>query len=101
MTSIPTLQIRPAVAADEATLRRLAALDSQRPFAAPALIAELDGDPVAALSLDSGRAVADPFRSTAALVEILEIQARALHANDGRARSASPAPVAPRLRIAA
>jgi hypothetical protein len=54
--------IRPATAADARALARVAALDSQRPLAAPVLLAEEGGVAVAAISLADGRVVADPFR---------------------------------------
>ncbi len=41
------------------------------------LIAEVGGDPRAALSRTSGAVVADPFHSTAELVELLQMTARA------------------------
>lgn len=96
----PTIQIRGASEGDADTIARLAALDSQRPFAGATLIAEVDGDPRAALSLESGRVVADPFRHTASLVELLQIHARELAARPAPLR-AVPAPSAPRLSLAA
>jgi hypothetical protein len=63
--------IRPAFPDDAAALARLAALDSARLPAGPLLLAEIDGEPWAAIGLDDGRAIADPFRPTAALVDLL------------------------------
>ena len=60
---------------DEATLRQLAALDSSRPLRGRALVAELDGRPVAAIGLDDQRVVADPFVKTADVVELLKVRA--------------------------
>jgi hypothetical protein len=57
---------------------RLAELDSQRPLTGPALVGEIDGRPAAAISLDDGRVVADPFQHTARLVSLLRMRARAL-----------------------
>jgi len=62
---------------DEAILQRLAALDSRPVPAAPVLVAEVDGEALAALSLADGAAVADPFSATAPLVELLEAGAAA------------------------
>ena len=59
---------------------RLAELDSQRPLTGPALVGEIDGRPAAAISLDDGRVVADPFQHTAQLVALLRMRARALTA---------------------
>lgn len=60
---------------DETTLRRLAALDSTRPLRNHALVAEVDGRPVAAIDLKDGRVVADPFVRTAEAVELLKVRA--------------------------
>jgi hypothetical protein len=69
---------RMAVAEDAPNLRRLAALDSQSPLSGPVLMGEIDGVPAAAISLTSGRVVADPFRPTAELVTSLRMRAAAL-----------------------
>lgn len=63
--------LRTARADDQAALFRLAALDSARPLAGPAFVAEENGAIVAALCLSSGRAVADPFVPSLHLVELL------------------------------
>jgi hypothetical protein len=55
---------------------RLAALDDRRAPKAPALLAYVDGELRAAVSVRDGHAVADPFHPTAELVEILRFQAR-------------------------
>jgi hypothetical protein len=71
--------IRMAVPGDAAALRRLAELDSapaSKPV--PMLLAEVDGELRAALPLEGGRAIADPFRRTAELVAILTERARQL-----------------------
>jgi len=60
---------------DESTLRRLAALDSKRPLRNRALVAEVDGRAVAAIDLQDGRVVADPFTQTAEVVELLKVRA--------------------------
>jgi hypothetical protein len=69
---------RMAVPEDTPNLRRLAALDSQPPLSGPALMGEIDGVPAAAISLTSGRVVADPFRPTAELVATMRLRAAAL-----------------------
>jgi hypothetical protein len=68
--------IRPATTADDRTLTRLAALDSARVPAGPVLIAEVTGEPHAAMDLETGAVVADPFRRTDHLVELLGVHAR-------------------------
>jgi len=65
-----TITIRPA-SDEESAVRRLALLDSQRPLTGPVLVAQVDGEPVAAMSAASGRVVADPFRRTSAIVDAL------------------------------
>ena len=79
MTSTASLTIRHAAAADEADLTRLAALDSSRVPSGELLVAQVDGSLVAALSLDTGAAIADPFEHTAAIVDSLRSQARESH----------------------
>jgi hypothetical protein len=73
-----TVVIRRAVGADADALARLAALDSQPTLRGTALIAESDGVIRAAYSPDEHRAVADPFRPTAALVALLRTRAQLL-----------------------
>jgi hypothetical protein len=74
-----TLTIRMAVPADAEALSRLARLDSVRPpKPVPMLLAEVGGELRAAVPLDGGPAIADPFQWTAELVEILAERARQL-----------------------
>jgi hypothetical protein len=80
--------IRRAAEADRPALARLAALDSARPLRGEALVAYVDGEPWAALSLDDGRTVADPFRPSASAVELLSVRARHLRAAPGASRAA-------------
>jgi hypothetical protein len=86
--------IRQATEADAATLRHLAELDGQKPFAAPALIAESDGIAVAAISVFAVRVVADPFKQTAVVTQLLRMRLAAL-----RAHSSTPS-LPERLRAA-
>ena len=65
------LVLRPATSVDTAALERLAALDSARPLTGEVMLAHAGGDVRAALSLESGRVVADPFYPSAELVELL------------------------------
>ena len=50
------------------------------PLAGDVLLAEVDGEPVAALATRSGAVVADPFNRTAALVRALIAVANGRHA---------------------
>jgi len=67
--------IRFAYPDDAAPLRRLAAFDSQLPLSGRVLVAEVDGELWAAVSLEDQRVIADPFRHTAALVSVLQQRA--------------------------
>ena len=70
--------IRFAYPGEQIALRRLAALDSQRPLEGRVLVAEVAGELWAAISLEAEpRVVADPFRTTATLVAVLEQHAAA------------------------
>lgn len=82
----PAITIRSATPDDAAVLDRLAALDETARIFLPALLAEHDGRPVAALSLADGMTAADPFVRTTSVVELLELRARRLTANTPRRR---------------
>lgn len=79
------LRIRLAGSGDRGVLNGLATLDSQTPLQGDALIAELDGIAVAALSLRDGRLVADPFAPTAAVGDHLQLRAASITATKRRA----------------
>jgi hypothetical protein len=74
--------IRPGTEADRPLLRRLAALDSANVPHSPTLVAELDGQVLAAISQSDGRAVADPFQRTGDLVALLRARRRQLSWSD-------------------
>ena len=78
MTNVitPIISIRAATYGDGPTLARLAALDSASVPFGPVLLAEVDGRPLAALSVNDGRVIGDPFTRTAELVELLRVHAR-------------------------
>jgi hypothetical protein len=73
-----TLTIRRADTSDQGSLVRLAALDSASPPTEEALLAEVGGELWAAVEIDSGAAIADPFRPSADLVELLRLRASLL-----------------------
>jgi hypothetical protein len=69
------LVMRRASAEDSARIRTLARLDDRRMPAGPFLVAELGGEIVAARSLSTGTVVADPFRLTSDIVDMLRLRA--------------------------
>jgi hypothetical protein len=73
MTSV---LVRPARPADAAELVVLAALDSAAPLTGDVLLAVADGEVAAAMSVDTGAVVANPFVPSAHLVELLRTAAR-------------------------
>ena len=68
----PTVVIRAARGSDGDALENLARLDSQRPLSGSVLVAEQDGALVAALGGE--RVIADPFRPTADVIELLRVR---------------------------
>jgi hypothetical protein len=78
----PTIVIRLATLSDHRSVSNLAALDSRRPLAGPAMLAEVDGVVRAALDLSDGSVAADPFVRTAELVDLLRLRARRLQGEE-------------------
>jgi hypothetical protein len=64
--------LRPSDESDAAALERLAQLDSRQLPPGPHLLAIRGGQLHAAISLSTGTVIADPFRPTADLCELLE-----------------------------
>jgi len=90
-THTPIVAIRPAGADDTTALLRLAELDSSVVPAGELLLGIVDGELRAAVSVTSGRAIADPFHPTADIVALLRLRAERLREQtDG---------VAPRRRL--
>jgi hypothetical protein len=89
MRELPTtVTIRRAYPDDDPEIWRLAALDSAAVPAGPFLVAEVDGELRAALSLATHQAIADPFHRTLQLVAMLRDYAaadpRAAYSGAGR-----------------
>ena len=68
------VELRPATGCDPPGWQRLAQLDSALVPDGRLLVAEASGRLVAALSVESGQAIADPFTPTAHLVAALRVQ---------------------------
>ncbi len=90
VTTPATITIRPAFADDRAALGRLAALDSSPVPTSPVLLAQVDEQPRAALSLADGSVVADPFFPTLDLVALLRAHAAAISHERQPRRSRRP-----------
>lgn len=89
----PTLALRIARDDEAFMVRRLAALDDAPPLNGEVLLAVVDGEAVAAVSLGDGRVVANPFVRTAETVKLLSMRASQLVEPPARRRL-------PRLRAA-
>lgn len=70
--------LRMADAGDAPALERLAELDEEPALSGQVLLALIDGEPVAALSLQDGRVTSDPFVLTGNAVALLRLRARQL-----------------------
>ncbi len=73
-----TLVIREATGADRSALTAVAQRDSRALPAGRVLVAEADGVMRAAIAIDSGLVIADPFHPTTELVALLRTRARQL-----------------------
>src|SRR5215218_2597424 len=92
------ISARRATGEDRVDLENLAALDSARALTGEILIAAVADEPQAAIEVATGATVADPFRPTAHLVELLELRAARLRqpARTDACRSETPRAVAQR-----
>lgn len=77
---------------DDGALRRLAELAGQPPLAGPALIAEIDEVPVAAVSLADERVIAHPFLPIGIVRHLLCLRRAAASAH-------SPTPTGPGAHV--
>ena len=78
--------MRAARGSDGDALARLAKLDSKPAPRGEFLVAEVDGAIQAAIGVDDGLVIANPFHPTAGLVALLELRGGAVAAKRGRAR---------------
>lgn len=86
-TSDARVTLRHASASDVRRLRQLAELDSAQAPAGSTLVAEVDGRLRAALPLDGGAPIADPFHRSVELIELLRLRAAQLGRAGGGARA--------------
>ena len=89
------ITIRLSSPEDCAAIRRLAELDDRRPPSGQVILAIVSGELRAALPVGGGDPIADPFRSTSGLLELLRVADEVVH-NTGTGRRRSS-----RMRIAA
>ena len=76
-----TVLVRRAGVSDQRSIRLLARLDDRRLPRGPFLVAEQDGELVAALWLPTGAVVADPFRRTRDASDMLRLRAEQVAAD--------------------
>jgi hypothetical protein len=76
--------IRRAGPGDAGALARLAALDEARPLVGEVLVADVGGALWAAAELAGGRTIADPFRPTLAVRELLALRRGSFVGDVGR-----------------
>jgi hypothetical protein len=80
----PVIELRVAQPEDDYYVSRLAQLDDAPLPVAPVLLALVDGEAVAALSLNDGRVVANPFVATEKVVTLLRLRATQLSGQRNR-----------------
>jgi hypothetical protein len=77
-SSPKVLALRRAEADDAPALKILAELDEEPELSGETLVALMDGEAVAAMSLEDGRVVSNPFVATCDAVSLLKLRARHL-----------------------
>jgi len=77
-SSPKAVAIRLAEADDARVLKNLAELDEESELSGQTLLALMDGEVVAAMSLDDGRVVSNPFVATSDAVSLLKLRAHHL-----------------------
>jgi hypothetical protein len=81
--------VRRATAGDHSRIRTLALLDDRRIGDGPYLVAEIADEMLAAMSMSTGRVVADPFRRTREAVELLRMRAEQIATREQELAAAS------------
>jgi len=77
-----SVAIRMARPGDDYAITRVAALDSRKAPTGRVLVAEADGEVIAALSVSNGAKAADPFSWTSEVMELMEMRAEQIAAAD-------------------
>jgi hypothetical protein len=85
-TPVQPIELRLVEAAESGDVHRLAALDEAPEPAGRVLLAVVDGEAVAGLSLNDQRVVANPFRCTRDAVALLRLRAEHLSGSRPRRR---------------
>ncbi len=86
MTDTSTLTIRTASEHDGLAIHRLAAIDSSSAPSGEVLLAEVGPELWAAVEIGSGAAIADPFRPSGDLVDLLRLRAERIRGSERSAR---------------
>jgi hypothetical protein len=98
---VQRVTVRLAEPEDHAAIVRLAALDSARTPQGSLVVADVGGAIQAAMPVDGGRAIANPFVPTADLVKLLEVRVRQLReAGYADAERERVTALSPRVRLA-
>jgi hypothetical protein len=82
MGGYDSVAVRLARPEDESAIRRIASLDGKKAPEGRVLVAEADREVIAALAINGGQAVADPFRWTSDVVALMEVRAEQLAGTD-------------------
>jgi hypothetical protein len=102
-----TITLRLATAEDAEAVERLAVLYDRPRLSGPVVVAVVDGELQAALTLAGDRELLEPYLPTAGLVDLLALRAKQLRdqpaplARDAKPQAARPCPTDPSRRTRA
>lgn len=97
VVSYEAVSLRLCSVNDDAAFERLAALEGRPVPSGRFVLAEVDGEIVAALPLSGGAPLADPFRQTTHLMPLLRLRAAQLEPSQSRARIDTAKAIAARV----
>jgi hypothetical protein len=86
MSAAESITIRRATQDDASAVARLAQLEGVQPPVGEVLVGEVDGEPWAVVELEGGVVVADPFRPSGEVADLLRLRVRRLHEARPRGR---------------